>query len=195
MVHVFFLQLHKFRNKILVSLITIIWQKKCSPGSLMLVDLEYLSELPPTFCRSGPRAGNSFVSSVFPRRPGSGALTRERIHAFHHRQSSSNSPGLPTTVVPGLRRFDSPRSLPAVVPAPPQHDQNGGFYILPPSSPGHTVHEAENPSPNHFHVWERERSYPSPSVSRDSNWGSFHQTTSGSDMGNGLGGFWHRHSS
>lgn len=144
---------------------------------------------------SGPRASSSFVSSVFPRRPGSGALTHERLHAFHHLQSSSNSPGMPTTVVPGIRRFDSPRSLPAVVPAPLQHDQNGGFYILPPSSSGHTVHEAENPASNSFHVWEREQSSPFPSVSRDSNWGSFRQTTLGSDMGNGLGSFWHRHSS
>ncbi|KAJ0110985.1 hypothetical protein Patl1_01007 [Pistacia atlantica] len=142
---------------------------------------------------SGPRAGSSFVSSVVPRHPGSTALNTS--HSFLPQQQSSISAGLPTPVVPGLRRFDGPRSLPAVVPAPPQHDQNGNFYIFPPSSSGQNLQEAESPFLNHFHVWERERLSRFPAVIRDSNWGSFHQNSGASDSGNRSGSFWHRHSS
>lgn len=149
------------------------------------------------FLRSGPRAGSSFVSSVVPRHPGSTALNLERIqasHSFLPQQQSSNSSGLPTPLVPGLRRFDGPRSLPGVVPAPPQHDQNGNFYIFPPSSSGQNLQEAESPFLNRFHAWERERLSRFPAVIRDSSWGSFHQTSGASDSGNRSGSFWHRHS-
>lgn len=82
-----------------------------------------------------------------------------------------------------------------MVPVPLQHDQNGGFYIFPPSPPGQNVHEAENASLNHFHVWERERLSRFPSVPRDSSWGHQNTSGSGSDLGNRSGSFWHRHSS
>ncbi|KAL5791822.1 hypothetical protein ACOSP7_000416 [Xanthoceras sorbifolium] len=143
---------------------------------------------------SGPGAGNSFVSSVGPRHPGSSALTQERIQVTHafHQQPSGNSPGLPAPLVTGVRRFDGPRSL---LPGPPQHDQNGGFYIFPPSSSGQNLHEAENPLSSRFRVWERERLSRFPHVARDSSWGPFHQTSGSSDSGNRSASFWPRHSS
>ncbi|XP_065861337.1 E3 ubiquitin-protein ligase RFI2 [Euphorbia lathyris] len=149
---------------------------------------------------SGPIAGSSFVSSIVPRHPGSGARIHDRIqisHAFHHRQQASNSPGVPSPIIHGVRRYDGPRGLPALVPAPPQHDRSGGFLIIPPNSSGQTPQEAENPLPNHFHAWERE---PLPhlqhvSFERDSNWGSFHHNGGGPNPGNRTTSFWHRHSS
>ncbi|XP_044491335.1 E3 ubiquitin-protein ligase RFI2 [Mangifera indica] len=146
---------------------------------------------------SGPRRGGSFVSSVVPRHPGSTAVNLERIqasHSFLPQQQLSNSSGLPTPVGPGLRRFDGLMSLPAVVP-PPQHDQNGNFFIFPPSSSGQNLQEAESPFYNRFHVWERERLSRFPAVIRDSSWGLFHQTSGASDSGNRPGSFWHRQSS
>ncbi|EEF39254.1 E3 ubiquitin-protein ligase RFI2 [Ricinus communis] len=140
---------------------------------------------------SGPTAGSSFVSSIFPRHPGSGARTNERIqisHAFH-RQQSSSPPGVPSPIIHGIRRFDGPRGLPTVVPAPPQHDHSGGFLIIPPSSSSQNSQEAENPLPNHFHARERERL---PHFQH----ASFHQNTGGGpNPGNRSSSFWHRHSS
>ncbi|KDP28149.1 hypothetical protein JCGZ_13920 [Jatropha curcas] len=142
---------------------------------------------------SGSSAGSSFVSSIFPRHPGSGARTHERIqiaHAFQHRQHSGSPPGIPPPIVHGVRRFDGPRGLHTVVPAPPQHDHSG-FLIIPPSSSGQNLQEPEN----HFHAWEREQLPHLQHVSsdRDSGWGSFHQSNGGPNPGNRSSSFWHRH--
>lgn len=147
-------------------------------------------------CRSGPRAGNSFVSSsAIPRHPGSSTLTHERVqvsHAFRQQQPSINSPGLPPPGVHGVRRFDAPRSL---IPAPPQHDQNGGFYIVPPTSSAQNPHDGENHLLSRFLLWERERLSRFPAVSRDPSRGLFPQTSGSSDSGNRSASFWHRHPS
>ncbi|RVW54536.1 E3 ubiquitin-protein ligase RFI2 [Vitis vinifera] len=106
---------------------------------------------------SGHRAGSAFVSSIVPNHPGN---------------------SMPTSIVPGVRRFNGPRALPPVVPAASQSDHSAGFYIFPPSGASiRNIHEAENPSLNHFHAW-------------DSGWGSFHQATGGSDSGSRSSSFW-----
>lgn len=135
-----------------------------------------------TFHRSGHRAGSAFVSSIVPNHPGNSVLrTYERIHISHalpHQHPPPNSPGMPTSIVPGVRRFNGPRALPPVVPAASQSDHSAGFYIFPPSGASiRNIHEAENPSLNHFHAW-------------DSGWGSFHQATGGSDSGSRSSSFW-----
>ncbi|KAF2315006.1 hypothetical protein GH714_037516 [Hevea brasiliensis] len=147
---------------------------------------------------SGPTVGSSFVSAIIPRHPGSSAQTHERIqisHAFHHRQHSSNSPGIPPPIIHGVGRFDSPRGLRTLVPAPRQHDHSGGFMIIPLSSSVQNLQETENPLPNHFHTWEREHlpHLQHASFDRDLGWGSFHQSTGGPTPGNRSSSFWHRH--
>ncbi|WCJ21338.1 RING/U-box superfamily protein [Euphorbia peplus] len=148
---------------------------------------------------TGPIAGSSFVSSIVPRHPGSGARIQITHGLHHHRQQASNSPGVPSPIIHGVRRSDGPRGLPALVPAPPQHDGGGGgFLIIPPNPSGQAPQEAENPLPNHFHAWEREPLSHLQHVlfERDSNWGSFHQNGGVPDPpGNRTTNFWHRHSS
>lgn len=131
---------------------------------------------------SGHRAGSAFVSSIVPNHPGNSVLrTYERIHISHalpHQHPPPNSPGMSTSIVPGVRRFNGPRALPPVVPAASQSDHSAGFYIFPPSGASiRNIHEAENPSLNHFHAW-------------DSGWGPFHQATGGSDSGSRSSSFW-----
>ncbi|XWS31719.1 hypothetical protein CRYUN_Cryun23aG0100100 [Craigia yunnanensis] len=144
----------------------------------------------------GSRGGSSFVSPVFPRHPGNGAHTHDRIHASlaYYRQQCRfnqqrfNQPGVPAPIVPGMRRGLAP-----VAPAVPQPDQNGGFYIYPPSSSsGQNLHEADSLYPNNYSALERERLSHFPTVSREPVWGSYHPT-SGSDSGNRSRGFIHRH--
>ncbi|KAJ9187776.1 hypothetical protein P3X46_003196 [Hevea brasiliensis] len=147
---------------------------------------------------SGSTAGSSFASSVVPHHPGSSARTHERIqisHAFHHRQHSSNSPGFPPPIIHGMRRFDVPRGLPSILPAPLQHEHNGSFLIIPPSSSGQNLQETENPFRNYFNPWEREHWTHLQHVSfdRDSGWGSFRQSTGGPSAGNRSSGFGNRH--
>ncbi|GAV66940.1 zf-RING_2 domain-containing protein [Cephalotus follicularis] len=140
--------------------------------------------------RSASRAGNSFISSAVPHHPGNGAQTHERIqlsYAFHHQQQPSHSPGMPSSMVPCIRRVDGTRGLQNVMQAAPQPDQNGGFYVCPPSSSsGQTFHEAESHLPNHC---------PHPIVHRETGWGSYYQNAGGSDSGNRSSSFWPRHSS
>ncbi|XP_050203994.1 E3 ubiquitin-protein ligase RFI2 [Mercurialis annua] len=141
---------------------------------------------------SGPSGGSSFVSSLVPRHPGSNARTNERIHSFH-RQQSSSLPGIPSPIIHGIRRFDSPRGLPIVVPAPPQRDHSGGLVILPPNSSSQNSQEAENPMPNHYRAWERE--HLPPFQQSFDGWGSFHHNAGGGpNLGNRSGSFWHGHS-
>ncbi|XVF32764.1 hypothetical protein REPUB_Repub17cG0111100 [Reevesia pubescens] len=148
----------------------------------------------------GSRGGSSFVSSVFPRHPGSSAHTHDRIQASlafyrqQHRfnQQHFNRPGVPAPVVPGMRRGLVP--VPPVVPAVPQPNQSGGFYVYPPSSSsGQNLHEAESLYPNNYSALERERLSHFPTVSRsETGWGSYHPT-SGLDSGNRSRSFVHRH--
>ncbi|KAM7276962.1 hypothetical protein ACFE04_018828 [Oxalis oulophora] len=127
------------------------------------------------------RVGTSFISSAVPRHPGSSAQTHERIQMFHHQPQPSNTPGMPSPMVPSIRRFEGPRGLPAGVPAASQPDQNGGFFVLPP-----------NEAPNPFLQWERQR-LPR-IIQREAASGSFHQSSSGSETGNrSSNGFWPRH--
>ncbi|XWS36174.1 hypothetical protein CRYUN_Cryun20dG0062400 [Craigia yunnanensis] len=142
---------------------------------------------------SSSRGGGSFVNSVFPRHPGSGAHTRDRIQAslafyrqqHHLNQQRFNQPGVPAPVVPGIRR--------GLAPVAPQPDQGGGFYIYPPSSSSRqNLHEAESLFPNNYSVMERERLSHFLTLSRDSGWGSYHPTHS-SDSGNRSRSFLHRH--
>ncbi|WCJ21339.1 RING/U-box superfamily protein [Euphorbia peplus] len=147
---------------------------------------------------TGPIAGSSFVSSIVPRHPGSGARIQISHGLHHHRQQASNSPGVPSPIIHGVRRSDGPRGLPALVPAPSQHDGGGGgFLIIPPNPSGQAPQEAENPLPNHFHAWERDFTQLQHVLfERDSNWGSFHQNGGGPDpSGNRTTNFWHRHAS
>lgn len=139
----------------------------------------------PAFHRSGNRAGSAFVSSVVPNHPGNSVLrTYERIHVSHavpHQHPPTNSPGMPTSILPGVRRFNGPRGLAPVVSAASQPDHNAGFYIFPSSGASiRNIHEAENLSFNHFHPW-------------DSGWGSFHHANGGSDPGGRSSNFWPRH--
>ena len=132
-----------------------------------------------TLHRSSSRGGSSFVSSVFPHHPGSGAHTHDRIQAslaFYHQQHRFNQqhfnrPGVPIPVVPGMRRGLAP-----VAPAIPQPDQGSGFLIYPPSRSRQNLHEAESLFPNKYSALERERLSHFPTVSRDSGWGSYHPT-------------------
>ncbi|XP_057964847.1 E3 ubiquitin-protein ligase RFI2 [Malania oleifera] len=147
--------------------------------------------------RSGPRAGSPFVSSI-PTHHASGSLTHERIqvpHAFHHQQQSGNPPVMHPPMVPGVRRFNGPRGLPPIMPAPLQSEHNVGFYVYPPSgSSGRNLHEAETPLPNHLHAWERDHlpHFPVTSLDRDSGWMPFHQATDGSDSSSRSSSFRHR---
>ncbi|OMO81910.1 Zinc finger, RING-type [Corchorus olitorius] len=151
---------------------------------------------------SSSRAGSSFVSSVFPRHPGSSAhaISHDRIQASlafyrqHHRfnQQRFNRPAVPAPVVPVMRRGLAP--VAPVAPAVPQPDQSGGFYIYPPSSSsGQNLHEAENIFPSNYNPMERERVSHFPTASRESVWGPYHQPTSSSDPGNRPRSFLHRH--
>lgn len=122
----------------------------------------------------------------------------ERIqtsHAIHHQQHLSNTIGIPSPAIPGVRRFNGPRGLPPLVPPTSQSDHTGGFFIFPPppGSSGQNLHETENSSLNRIHVWERDRSshLPVNSFDRDSGRGSFHHSASGSDSGNSSASFWH----
>ncbi|XP_022770910.1 E3 ubiquitin-protein ligase RFI2-like isoform X4 [Durio zibethinus] len=144
----------------------------------------------------GSRGGSSFVSSVIPRHPGSGAHTYDRIqvslayyrqqHRFN--QQHFNRPGVPAPVVPGMRRGLAP-----VAPAILQPDQSGSFYIYPPSSSsGQNLHEAESFNPNNCSALVRERLSHFPIVSRVSGWGSYHPT-SRSDSGHRSRSFIHWH--
>lgn len=147
---------------------------------------------------SGPRAGSSFVSSAVPRYPGSNVHTHEMIqvsHAFLLQQRPSNSLGMPSPIIPAVRRIDSPGGLPPVVPASLQPDGNGGFHIYPQTPSVPNLHEAENPLPNQFHAWEREHFSRFPPVlsDMDSAWGQYHHATGDSDSVNRSGGLWHRH--
>ncbi|XWS76565.1 hypothetical protein CRYUN_Cryun01aG0187300 [Craigia yunnanensis] len=136
---------------------------------------------------SSSRGGSSFVSSVFPRHPGSGAHTHDRIQASlaYYRQQhlfnqqGFNRPVVPAPVLPGMRRGLAP-----VAPAVPQPDQSGGFYIyLPSVSSVQNLHEAESLYSNNYNALERERLSHFPTVSRESGWGSYYPT-SRSDSGN-----------
>lgn len=102
---------------------------------------------------------------------------------------------MPSPIIPAVRRIDSPGGLPPVVPASLQPDGNGGFHIYPPQTPSvPNLHEAENPLPNQFHVWEREHFSRFPPVlsDMDSAWGQYHYAAGDSDSVNRSGGLWHR---
>ncbi|XP_022757984.1 E3 ubiquitin-protein ligase RFI2-like [Durio zibethinus] len=139
---------------------------------------------------SSSRGGSSFVSSVFPRHPGSVVHTPDRIQAslaFYRQQQHFNRLGVPAPVIPGLRRGLAP-----VAQAVPQLDQSGGFYVFPPGSSGQNLHEAENLYPNNFSALEGERISHFPTVSRETGWGSYHPTSS-SDSGNRSRSFLHNY--
>lgn len=150
---------------------------------------------------SGPRAGSSFVPSMVPHHPGSNIRSHERIqlpHVIHHSQQPSPSPGMHSLIIPGVRRYNGPRGLPPVMPAPSHSDSSGFFVFPPPSSTSRNLHEAENHLPvHHTHVWERDfvSRFPT-SYDRDSTWGSHNQASGGGlDSGNRPGNFWQRHRS
>uniref|UniRef100_A0A5B7AZR7 RING-type domain-containing protein n=1 Tax=Davidia involucrata TaxID=16924 RepID=A0A5B7AZR7_DAVIN len=139
---------------------------------------------------SAPRGGSSFFSSIV--HPGSNSRSHERIqvsHAIHHQQQ----PGMPSPIIPGVRRFNGPRGLPPVVPVASRSDPSGGFFVFP--SSGRNLHDTENPLPYRFHPWERDHlsNFPVVSFDRDLGWGLFHHATSGSDSSNRSGRFWQWH--
>lgn len=148
-----------------------------------------------TLLRSSSRGGRSFVSSVFPRLPGSSAHTHDRTQAslafyrqqYRFNQQRFNRPGVPAPVVPGMRRGMAP-----VAPAVRQPDIGGGFYIYPPSSSRQNLHEAESLFPNNYSSLERERLSHFPTESRDTGWGSYHPMHN-SDSGNRSMSFLHSH--
>lgn len=135
--------------------------------------------------RSVPRGGSSFVSSIV--HPGSNTRSHERnqvSHASHHPQQPGNPTGMLSSIIPGVRRFNGPRGLPLIMPALPQSDRHGGFFIFPPlGSSGQNPHDAENPL-----QWERE--HPSRFPDRDSGLGSSQHASGGMDSSNRSGNFW-----
>ncbi|CAK9175321.1 unnamed protein product, partial [Ilex paraguariensis] len=138
-----------------------------------------------------PTGGSLFVSSIV--HSGSNARSHERIQVPHsvHRQL-----GMPSTLIPNVRRFSGPSGMPPVVPAAPVPDHGGGFYIFPPSgSSTRTRPEAENHLPNDFRAWERGHSLHLPliSVGRDAGWESLPRSTSGFDSRNRSDSYWQRH--
>lgn len=139
---------------------------------------------------SGARAGSSFAPPIAPHHPGSNIRSHERIQVpvFHHPQQNNNLAGMPSHMIPGMRRLNGPRGLPPA--APSQSDHNNGFYVFPhPNSSGRNPHEVENPTPNHhFHALERDflSHFPVSSFDRNSGW-------DGSDSGNRSSNFWQSH--
>jgi hypothetical protein len=166
-----------------------------------LLYLRYvLHILCPIFCRSGPRAGSSFVSSAVPRYPGSNARTHEMIpasHPFHLQQRPTNSPGMPSPNIPAVRRIDVPGGLPLVMAAPPlQPDRNGSFPMFRRTPPVRDL-EAENPLPHLYNGWEREflSRFPPVFSSRDSAHASYHHAAGDADSVNRSSSLWPRHRS
>ncbi|KAH7517074.1 hypothetical protein FEM48_Zijuj09G0023600 [Ziziphus jujuba var. spinosa] len=146
---------------------------------------------------SAPRVGSSFVMSVVPQPPDTIARPHDRMQAFHHHQQQHRvAPGVPSPIIPSVRRFEGPAVLPSMVSAPPQPDVNAGFYMYPPArSSEMNLHEAENPFPSQFHAWRRERPSHFPTLQVDwdsSGWGSSRHTNTGSDSANRHSNLWHR---
>lgn len=134
--------------------------------------------------------------SVVPHPPDTITRPHDRIQAFHHHQQHHIAPGMPSPIIPSVRRFDGPGVLPPMVSAPPQPDLNAGFYMFPPpSSSERNLHEAENPFTSQFHAWRRERPLHVPTVPVDwdsSGWGSSLHANAGSDSANMHNNLWHR---
>ncbi|KAA8536830.1 hypothetical protein F0562_029308 [Nyssa sinensis] len=147
---------------------------------------------------SAARAGSSVASSMIPPYPGSAARARDRVQALQaYFQQPSNSPTIRTPVISGARRTSNQRGMTQVAPVASSSDQTGGFYFFPPGSSGRNYQEPENSVSNRFHGWEREHlpSFPMSQVDRDPGWGSFHQTTGGSDPAIRSSSFRQRHGS
>lgn len=138
---------------------------------------------------SANRAPSSGTSSVVPPYPGPVARPRDRPPALqaYFQQSSSGAPGpiSRASLVSTQRRASNHRGLAQVAPMASSADQSGGFYFFSSGSSGRVFQEAENPVREHFHSWERERqpTFPSSLVDRDSIWGPFHLPARGSDAG------------
>ncbi|KAK9013567.1 hypothetical protein V6N11_041571 [Hibiscus sabdariffa] len=117
---------------------------------------------------SRSRVRSSFVSSVFPRHPGSDGHAHGLIQAsvvFYQQQNHVNESGVPAPLVRGTTRGVTP-----AVPHP-QLDQTGGFHVHPPSSSlGRSLHEAESLHPNNYSA----RSSHFPTVARITGWGAYY---------------------
>lgn len=133
---------------------------------------------------SSARAGSSVASSMIPPYPGSNTRARDRVQALqaYYQQSS---PAMRTPIIPGSRRSSGHRGIPQVGPVASSSDQTGGFYFFPSGTSGRNYQEADNLLSSRFHAWERDSlpSFSMNQVDRDSSWGGFHQTASGSDPG------------
>lgn len=193
------IQIYPFLLYIVMSEKSMFHHKNDSEMPKLLYLRYVLNVLCPTFCRSGPRAGSSFVSSAVPRYPGSNARSHEMIpasHPYHLQQRPTNSPGMPSSNIPAVRRIDVPGGLPLVVAAPLQPDHNGGFPIFH-RTPSVRDREAENPLPHPYNGWEREffSRFPPVFSSRDSAHASYHHAAGDSDSVNRSSSLWPRHRS
>ncbi|KAF5732659.1 hypothetical protein HS088_TW17G00189 [Tripterygium wilfordii] len=122
---------------------------------------------------SGPRGGSSLATPTIPCHSVGSVQNSESNHVFHpfpYQQQSNHPQGMPSLQGHGhgIRRFDVPRSTTMAVPAPPHHDHNGGFYMVPPSLSAHNPHEAGFLLSNHL------SRFPNPSIDRDGGSGPFH---------------------
>ncbi|KAK8509835.1 hypothetical protein V6N12_001907 [Hibiscus sabdariffa] len=117
--------------------------------------------------RSRSRVRSSFVSSVFPRHPGSDGHAHGLIQAsvvVYQQQNHVNESGVPAPLVPGTTRVPHP-----------QLDQTGGFHVHhPSSSSGQNLHEAESSYPSNYSALERERSSHFPTIARITGWGAYY---------------------
>ncbi|KAL4378988.1 hypothetical protein GQ457_02G002630 [Hibiscus cannabinus] len=117
--------------------------------------------------RSRSRVRSSFVSSVFPRHPGSDGHAHGLIQAsvvVYQQQNHFNESGVPAPFVPGTTRVPHP-----------QLDQTGGFHVHhPSSSSGQNLHEAESLYPNNYSALQRQRSSHFPTVARITGWGAYY---------------------
>lgn len=144
---------------------------------------------------SGARAGSSVASAMIPGYPGSNARARDRVQAlqaYYQQQQPppNNPPHMRTPIISASRRSNGHRGLAQV--GPPPSDPPGRFYFFQSNSSGRNFQEPENhPISSRFHSWERDHmpSFPLNQIDRDSNWGSFHHASGGSDSGVRSGGF------
>ncbi|KAL2490173.1 RING/U-box superfamily protein [Abeliophyllum distichum] len=145
---------------------------------------------------SASRAPSSVTSSVIP--PYSGSVTRglrDRVQSLrgYYQQPSSNA--MARTPLASLgQRSNGHRGLAQVAPVASTSDQSSGFYFFSSGSSGRTFPEGEQPIPNRYSTWEREH-LPSFQVDRESIWGPFYPTASGSDTGIRSSSYRQRHGS
>ncbi|KAL2469144.1 RING/U-box superfamily protein [Forsythia ovata] len=145
---------------------------------------------------SASRAPSSVTSSVTP--PYSGSVTRglrdrvQSLRGYYHQPSSN--PMARTPLASLGQRSNGHRGLAQVAPVVSTSDQSSGFYFFSSGSSGRTFPEGELPIPNRYSPWEREH-LPSFQVDRESIWGPFYPTASGTDTGIRSSSYRQRHGS